>query len=443
MLKMGVSGVRGLYGKDLKAEEVRRFGFAYGSYLHRNGREGMVVVGEDSRMGGKVLKEGLKEGLSDRGFLVVDMGIISSPGLVYLVRSRDFCGGIVVTASHNPGEWNGLKFVDGEGRFLYFEEIQKLYRIYDEELGVGLGGWEGGGGFRGGYLKAIWSLAKKEAIRGRGLKVGYDGCNGTMSEITEEVLKELGCEVKKIHIDRGDFERGVEPVARNLRELGALVKKEGYDIGFGFDPDGDRLAIISELGEAIGEEYTLVMSCDEYLREVRSDVCTNLSTSWMIDGLCKRYGVRVIRTGVGEMHVIRGMEENGCLIGGEGNGGVILPLVNLTRDSLVGVTLVLNLLSRGYRVSELVDSYDRYEMIKKTIEMELDWGDLKEEFKRRHKEGRIEEKDGIKVDYEGSYWIHIRESNTEGVIRLIMEGKEGFEIGEKMEEFEKWIRELS
>ncbi|MFH1238804.1 MAG: phosphoglucosamine mutase [bacterium] len=427
-LKISVSGVRGLVKDGLTPEVTLDFARAFGSYV----KGGKVVVARDTRPTGGLLKDSVFSGLLQTGCSVIDIGIAPTPTLLLMVKEFGAVGGIIITASHNPAGWNGLKFVSSDGIFLTAHQVTKLLDIWRQKK------------FRSvasvsvtrpqtlncqdvyqRHINKVLSYIRAEVIRQRHFTVVLDSCNGAGSIITPMLLGELGCRTVLINNQlTGAFPHNPEPLPENLTELCRVVKGEKADIGFAQDPDADRLAIVSEKGECIGEEYTLALAARFVLKKTPGVVVTNLSTTKTIDDLAARYKSSVIRTRIGEINVVEVMKRNNTVIGGEGNGGVIIPAINYGRDSLAGIGVILQHLGESKMpLSKLVATLPQYKMVK----TKLDYPQRKIEkllgkIKDKYKDWPLNQEDGIKIDL-GDSWVHIRPSNTEPVVRIIAEAK--------------------
>ena len=423
-LLISVSGVRGVIGESLTPEVVSRFAAAFGSMMGR----GQVVVGRDSRTSGECIRHAVISGLLSAGCTVVDVGICPTPTVQLMAEGAS--GGIAITASHNTAEWNGLKFIGPDGLFLDEDRGEKLLHLFEErkihyvkwnELGTVT--FQGDASNR--HIERIFQVEYIDTTRVgyEKFKVVIDCCNGAVSEIGPEFLRRLGCEVVKLHCQpNGIFPRGPEPVPANLVDLCSTVADCDADVGFAVDPDGDRLSIVSNEGKALGEEYTLALAVQYILSKRKGPVVVNLSTSRMIDDIASRALSTVIRTPVGEINVAKRMKEVGSVIGGEGNGGVILPEAHYGRDALVGMALVLQAMAEsGSTISKLVDSIPKYHIVKKryepdTVDLEAAMAAVTEHYANQSPDLR----DGVKIDW-SDRWIHIRRSNTEPILRVIAE----------------------
>jgi phosphomannomutase len=432
-LMVSVSGVRGRVAESITPEIVARFTAAYGSYLRseRNKRP-QVIVGRDSRTSGPMFVRAVVSALQSVGCDVREVGIAPTPTCLYAIKHYNADGAIVVTASHNPVEWNALKFASWEGMFLdadqaprmrEFLDEKKIHRAKWDELGVV--DVDNDAATR--HLNAVLSIPYLDipALKRRRFKVALDCVHGAGSVLLPQLLQALGCEVHVIGgTPDGRFPREPEPVAANLGDLEKLVRDTGADIGFATDPDADRLSLVSNNGKAIGEDYTLALASMLVLRHRKGPVVTNLSTSRVLEDVAAAAGVPLVRAAVGEINVARRMEAETAVIGGEGNGGVILPDVHLTRDSAVGTSLVLQMLLESDRtVSELVAGQPSYVIVKDKLPR--DAGSLEDAFgKLEHKLGApdADRQDGLRLAWpQERRWLHLRASGTEPILRIIAE----------------------
>ncbi len=441
-LLFSISGLRGIVGLGLTPEIITEYAAGYGSFL--NG--GKVVVGRDTRISGDMIKHAVLAGLLSSGCEVLDLGVVPTPTVNLMVREAHANGGIAITASHNPIEWNALKFINNEGIFLDGQEAQDFLEFLRKGEFRRVG-WE--------EIKKIDNLDQAIEIHidkilnskiGKNhlkkLKVGIDAVNGAGSVAIPRLLKKLGMDVYPIHCTPdGNFPRPPEPLDENLEALKKNVREKRLDLGFAVDPDSDRLAIIDEQGNAIGEEKTLVLASKYILTKNKGPIVTNLSTTRLIDDIAKLFEVPLFRTKVGEANVVKKMREVAAVVGGEGNGGVILPELNFTRDALVAITLVINLLSQEKKkVSEICKELPQYFMIKRKIIVK-DWLDRKEKIMKFVTEHRflqnatVDRVDGFKFISQ-DIWIHIRLSQTEPIIRIISEGEDFEKVKQLVEEVE-------
>lgn len=436
-LKMSISGVRGIVGESMTAEAARDFGYAYGKYL---GGVGRVVVGRDSRSSGSELKDAVFTGLANAGIKeIIDLDIVTTPTVQIMVKEKEANGGIMISASHNPIEWNGLKFISHDGIFLTENEVNKFFEIYNNLEKVEYKDEV----FNRYFLDNASKLHTQKIIDAlqpirqltdhKNIKVVVDCCSGS-GGIADPIFFEM-LEIKPILINEkpdGDFKRIPEPLPENLGMLAGAVKEHNADIGFAQDPDADRLAIVNEEGVPIGEEYTMVLAAKYILskftkKELQNKkIVTNLSTSRMIDDIADEYCVEVVRTKIGEVYVSEKMKEINAIFGGEGNGGVIWPAVGLGRDSLVGMAIILQLMSEtGKKISELVSEIPKYQVVKTKKEVanreqvEEILNKVRESFNTENGE-KIDETDGVKVIFNNG-WLHVRASNTEPIVRFYAE----------------------
>jgi phosphomannomutase len=424
-LIISVSGVRGIIGDGLDSQVADRLGQAYADTL---GYTGKIVLARDSRPSGGELAKSLSKTLSEMGFDVIDLGIVTTPGAALMTTKLGANGAVVITASHNPSQWNGLKFLGPDGLGVSAEDMASIGAKFRNKK------FQPGKAEKKGQIRqdestheihvgGVLSRADVEAVRGRKFRVVLDSVNGAGGAGGKLLLEKLGCQV--IHINgeaNGEFAHSPEPIAENLSGLCEAVIENKADVGFAQDPDADRLAIVDELGQFIGEEYTLALAVMGVLAKNKGPVATNLSTSRMIDDLAGRAGVEVFRTPVGEAHVARAMREHNCVIGGEGNGGVIDPKVVTVRDSFTGMSLILQLMANsGKTISQLVGDIPRYCMLKTKFTCEP--GRAKkvlEAVGQKFANQRLNRSDGIRVDWPQG-WVHVRSSNTEPIMRVFAE----------------------
>ncbi|MFA5103610.1 MAG: phosphoglucosamine mutase [Candidatus Margulisiibacteriota bacterium] len=446
-LKISISGIRGITGESLTNEVVDSFAAAYAMYT-KNGR---IVVGSDGRSSGAHIRTLVIGRLNKSGCEVIDVGIAPTPTIQLAVKYLSADGGIIVTASHNPPQWNGLKFVRSDGIFLNEKQAAELIGIYEKlpksdedknDLRTCVSKTDNGALDR--HIDLVMKKISAAMIQKRAFKVAIDCCNGAGSVIAPKLLKKLGCEIIAINTDPGQIPpRGLEPIPSNLSHLCRIVKEFGADIGFAQDPDADRLAIVSDCGEAIGEEYSLALAVLFVLSKntgVKNKiVVTNLSTSRITQDAASMFGARTVRTKVGEVNVSEKIKELGALIGGEGNGGIIWPEIGFGRDSICGIGLILDLLAdREKTVSQLVDSLPKYTMIKDKIDLPqgTDPSIMLAAAEKRFSSAKIDKTDGIKIDMPDG-WLHIRASNTEPIIRIIAEGTDKKRTKDLIEEIKK------
>lgn len=425
-LMMSVSGVRGIVGETMTPELAVQLGAAFGSHLDG----GDVILGRDSRPSGELLESAMKSGLLAVGCNVTELGIVTTPGAALTVLERSARGGVVITASHNPVQWNGIKFLTAEGFAPPPEIAEKIFRRYRERHFDwsdvnGVGRCQRDLSTNDRHVARVLRNLDVAAIRRRQLNVVLDSVNGAGGASGKMLLERLGCKV--IHVNAepsGRFAHVPEPTAENLAGLCDTVRRAGADIGFAQDPDADRLAIVDNLGRYIGEECTLALSAKFVFGKTPGPAAANLSTSRMIDDLAARAGANCVvhRTAVGEANVARAVLEKNCVIGGEGNGGVIDPRVVPVRDSLGAMGLVLSLLAEDWRpFNVIVDELPRYAMIKQKFDIDrARMDDWLQRVRISADGGRVNDADGLRIDWpEG--WVHVRPSNTEPIARVIAE----------------------
>lgn len=422
-LMVGISGIRGIVGQSLTPAVALEFAQAYGTLLGG----GRVVLARDSRPSGPIYEAAAAAGLLATGCEVTRLGLVMTPTVGRAIRDGRYDGGVVITASHNPDAWNGLKFLDELGvapdppRARQIAEIRQAqaYRLAADHFLTPAD--DPAAGRR--HVAAVLAAREVDVAPLRGLRVVLDSINGAGCVDTPSLLQAFGCEV--VHLNgepTGRFQHRPEPTQENLGDLCAAVPRYAAAVGFAQDPDADRLAVVDEHGTYIGEEYTLALAVWSVLARRPGPVVANLSTSRMIDDLAARYGVRVIRTPVGEAHVARNMLANQSVIGGEGNGGVIDPRICYVRDSLSAISLVLQLMAAtGKTISQLVASIPHYHMTKQkfdrpTTGLTAMLGAVTKAFADQ----KIDTADGVRVDFPDG-WVHLRGSNTEPIVRVIAE----------------------
>ncbi len=422
-----ISGIRGKIGISLFPEVALQAGKAYGNYV----RGKRVIVGGDSRVSHLMLKSAVISGLLATGCEVIDVGICPTPTIEMAIIGTDAAGGVGITASHNPVEWNGLKFFNARGEFLTKQQYLK-FSEYLEAGDVPVKKWKQLGTIRSDFTwirkhveKVLkLKLVNRAMISKRKFKVVIDGVNGGGSIAGPEMLEALGCRVLRINCEpNGQFPHNPEPLAKNLKALCEAVRQTGADIGFAVDPDADRLAIVSEAGKAVGEEYTLAISADYVLSKRPGPMVINLSTSNLNSDVCNKYGCKLHHAPVGEANVVEAMRRRKAVIGGEGNGGVILPDLHYGRDSLVGMALVLMKMAKTkLKVSELVDSLGHYVIVKSKGNMSSGFDVKLSKLGEKLTDQKISTVDGVRVDFDNG-WVHVRRSNTEPIYRIIAEAR--------------------
>jgi len=432
-LMVSVSGFRGIVGSSMTPELVSALAAGFGGFLRQEKGGEKVLLGRDSRTSGPMLSRSAAAGLQSVGCSVVDLGMVPTPTLLLAVREMGAAGGICVTASHNPGEWNALKFASSEGMFLD-AEVMGRFQAFLRSEDPPRAGWQELGSLSPDstaverHLQRILALPLLDvsALRRRRFRVALDCVNGAGGVIMPSLLEALGCHVGGINLDsHGRFPRDPEPTAENLRELGDAGPSQWADLGLAVDPDVDRLSLVDEGGAPLGEDLTLALASAVVLRAQPGVVVTNLSTSQVVEDVARAAGGLVVRAPVGEINVARKMQEVGAVVGGEGNGGVILPGLHYTRDAPLGSALILqHLLQEGTGLRQAVGRWPSYVIEKRkkafprealTDAYEALVGDLS----APDQDGT----DGLRLSWpEERVWLHVRPSGTEPVVRLIAEG---------------------
>ena len=441
-LKIGITGVRGIVGETFTPELAVDFSEAFGTYLDR----GRILVCRDTRPSGPMIRSAVIAGLLAAGCEVVDLGICPTPSMQLAVKWLKAEGGIAITAGHNPWQWNALKFVRADGLYLNPTQGEELLDIFHQ----------------GEFAKATWDTIKQtvqtanpieehvkmldesfdgEAIRSRKLTVAVDCCNGACSFLSPKWLTTLGCEVLAVNDDpNAPFPHAPEPKPETMAQLCAVVKAGRAAIGFAHDADGERLGIVTDLGEPLSEEMTLAIAADIRLRKKKGVVVTNVSTSAAIDLIAARHGGSVVRTPVGQAYISEGLIEHNGVLGGEGSGGITVPEVHLTHDSAAAIGLILEYLAQnGERISDLVQQLPQLTTLKHNVAVEPHrlYSVLQEFRATMEQEGvEVDSTDGIKVTLP-SGWVHVRGSNTESIIRIIVEAEEK----SKAQELLEWARD--
>ena len=428
-LMISVSGIRGRVGEALTPEVVARYAAAFGAWAIGASPDRTIVVGRDSRVSGPMFHRAAVAALQSVGANVVDIGLTTTPTCQLAVEHHHAAGGLMLSASHNPIEWNALKLIGPSGMFLEAAQGAAMRTLADN--GVPRASWDRLGSVTRDADAASRHLAlvlgipyvDADAIRARGFHVALDCCRGAGSVIVPALLEALGCRVTAINLEPdGRFPRSPEPIAENLGDLERLVRESGADIGLAVDPDVDRLALVSERGKAIGEDYTLALAARAVLAHRTGPVVTNLSTSQVVEDAVTKAGSRLTRAAVGEVNVAVRMREIEAIVGGEGNGGVILPEVHLGRDAPVGIALILQLLTEsGRTLSELVAELPRYVIVKDKVhrpDASLDavYAALREAFG----DAEPDTQDGLRLSWTDR-WLHVRPSGTEPIVRMIAE----------------------
>lgn len=442
-----ISGIRGTIGgapgEGLSPLDIVKFTAAYATFIRRNTTKtsNVIVVGRDARISGEMVSGIVVSTLCGMGFDVVNIGLASTPTTEIAVTEENACGGIIITASHNPMQWNALKLLNENGEFLNDAQGKEVLSIAAADAYtfcdvMDLGHELKNTTYNRKHIEKVLALdlVDREAIANADFTVAVDAVNSVGGTVIPQLLKALGvknvielnCEVT------GRFSHTPEPIPENLTQISSLMSDGKADVGFVVDPDVDRLAIVMENGEMFVEEYTLVAVADYVLSHTPGSTVSNLSSSRALRDVTAAHGCQYAASAVGEVNVTTKMKETGAVIGGEGNGGVIYPASHYGRDALVGVALFLSLLAKnGKKVSELKKSYPAYAIAKNKVELtpEINVDAILEEVKKRYASEKITDIDGVKIDFADS-WVHLRKSNTEPIIRIYSEAH-------SMEEAEK------
>lgn len=433
-----ISGIRGTIGgregEGLSPIDIVKFTAAYATFIRKSATAGTnkIVVGRDARISGPMVSDIVCATLTSMGFDVVNIGMASTPTTEIAVVEENACGGIIITASHNPKQWNALKLLNEKGEFLNdaqgkevlaiaqsgaieFADIDSIGKIYINNT------------YDDKHIRKVLSLGlvDVEAIRNAGFTVAVDAVNSVGGVIIPRLLKALGVKnIIELNCEAtGHFAHTPEPIPENLTGISDLMRTSRADVGFVVDPDVDRLAIVMENGDMFVEEYTLVAVADYILSHTPGSTVSNLSSSRALRDITRAHGCEYNAAAVGEVNVVAKMKETGAVIGGEGNGGVIYPEAHYGRDALVGVAIFLTLLAKsGKKVSELKADYPQYEIVKNKIELtpDIDVDAILDAVKRHYSDRQVTDIDGVKIDFEDS-WVHLRKSNTEPIIRIYAE----------------------
>ena len=435
-----ISGIRGTIGgnagEGLTPLDIVKFTSAYAALIRRisSVQSNRIVVGRDARVSGEMVRRLVCGTLMGMGFDVVDIGLASTPTTELAVTMAEACGGIILTASHNPKQWNALKLLNERGEFLNAEEGQEVLRIAEAEAfeyaGIDrLGTYTEDLSYGEKHIERVLALdlVDVEAIRKADFHVAIDCVNSVGGVILPQLLERLGVRhIQKLYCEpTGDFQHNPEPLEKTLGDIMGLMKKGGNDVSFVVDPDVDRLAMICEDGTMFGEEYTLVSVADYVLKHTPGNTVSNLSSTRALRDVTRGYGMQYYASAVGEVNVVAKMKEVGAVIGGEGNGGVIYPEAHYGRDALVGIALFLSHLAHeGKKASELRAAYPMYYMAKNRIDLtpDTDVDAILRKVKDAYRTEEVNDIDGVKIDFANG-WVHLRKSNTEPIIRVYSEAK--------------------
>lgn len=434
-----ISGIRGTIGghagDNLTPLDVVKFTTAYARLIaERNpGRKLTIVIGRDARISGEMVANLVEGTLLGCGVDVVNVGLCTTPGTELAVTAHKADGGIIITASHNPRQWNALKLLNGEGEFLSDAEGKRVLAMAEEEDFAypeidGIGHVVSRESYNELHIEQVLALplVDVEAVRARKFKVVVDAVNSVGGIVMPELLRRLGCEVVELNCEpTGEFAHNPEPLPQNLTQIAQVIVREKADLGIVVDPDVDRLAFVNEDGTMFVEEYTLVAVADYVLSHKVGNTVSNLSSSRALRDVTERHGGRYYASAVGEVNVVAKMKEVGAVIGGEGNGGVIYPELHYGRDALVGTALFLTHLAKcGMTMTQLRATYPAYYASKNKIELTpaIDVDKVLREIKARYAGEKVNDIDGVKIDF-AENWVHLRKSNTEPIIRVYTEAK--------------------
>jgi phosphomannomutase len=439
-LMVSVSGIRGRVGEALTPEVMAGYAAGFGAWAaQRRGESGghdaapTIVVGRDSRVSGPMFHRAVLAALQSVGCRVMDLGLTTTPTCQLAVEHHHGAGGLMISASHNPIEWNALKFIGPSGQFLSAAEGAEMRavaeRTFPRATWDRLGVVEPDDGALERHVEKVLALPMLDVdgLRRRRFTVALDCVRGAGGAVMPRLLERLGCQVAAINLETdGLFPREPEPVAENLGELEALVRRARADVGLAVDPDVDRLALVSDEGRAIGEDYTLALAAKVVLLRREGPVVTNLSTSRIVDDVAGSVGRRVVRAPVGEANVVARMRTERAAVGGEGNGGVILTELHLGRDALVGAALILQLLLESERpLSAVVRDYPRYVIVKDKLERpEASLASVYEALRQAFPDAAVDTQDGLRLSWPDR-WVHVRPSGTEPIVRVIAEAPSG------------------
>ena len=454
-----ISGIRGTIGgkpgEGLSALDIVKFTSAYASFIRSNTTKNSntIVVGRDARISGPMVEQLVCGTLISMGFDVINIGLASTPTTEIAVVEENACGGIILTASHNPRQWNALKLLDEKGEFLNDSQGKEVLSIAEREdfsyadidnIGTVLNNQT----YNLKHIEKVLklNLVDTEAIKNANFTVAVDAVNSVGGVIIPQLLKALGVKnIVEVNCEAtGKFAHTPEPLPENLTQISELMRQGGIDVGFVVDPDVDRLAIVMENGEMFVEEYTLVAVADYILSNTPGNTVSNLSSSRALRDVTNSHNCSYSAAAVGEVNVVAKMKETNAIIGGEGNGGVIYPEAHYGRDALVGVALFLSLLAKsGKTVSQLKATYPQYAIAKNKIELtpEIDVDKILVAMKEKYANENITDIDGVKIDFADS-WVHLRKSNTEPIIRIYSEAHSMQEADKLADDIKEVIKSL-
>ncbi|MEX0966702.1 MAG: phosphoglucosamine mutase [Bacteroidia bacterium] len=433
-----ISGIRGTIGgrrdEGLSPNAIVEFTAAYATFLKMEDKTPKVIVGRDARVSGDMVNRIVSGTLMAMGINVVDLGLSTTPTVELSVASEKAGGGIIITASHNPAQWNALKLLNEQGEFISGQEGEKVLKIAKEHLykfekNDKLGSYSTDDTYLDKHIDKILALelVDKAVVKKAGFSVVIDCVNSSGSLVLPKLLQELGVEtIHELHCTPdGRFPHNPEPLPENLSSLSNEVKFHKADLGISVDPDVDRLALVSEDGSFFGEEYTLVAVADYVLKNTPGSTVSNLSSTRALKDITEKHGSRHFASAVGEVNVVKMMKEQNAVIGGEGNGGIIFPELHYGRDALVGVALFLTYLAKtGTKCSQLRNSYPDYFISKNKVQLVegADTQGILKQMQEKYQHLPTNELDGVKIDFDND-WVHLRRSNTEPIIRIYAESE--------------------
>ena len=454
-----ISGIRGTIGgevgENLTPIDIVKFTIAYTRFIasKNEAKRLRIVLGRDARISGEMVNDIIEGTLLGCGADVINVGLCTTPGTEMAVITHKADGGIIITASHNPKQWNALKLLNEKGEFLNAAEGQQVLALAEDESFLfpdvdTIGKVISREDFNPTHIDQVLALdlVDAEKVKARKFKVVVDAVNSIGGVVIPALLRRLGCEVVELNCTPdGHFAHNPEPLAENLTEISEVIVKEGADLGVVVDPDVDRLALVNEDGTMFGEEYTLVAVADYILQHTKGNTCSNLSSSRALSDITVAHGGSYAASAVGEVNVVTKMKETGAVIGGEGNGGVIYPELHYGRDALVGVALFLTYLAElNIPMTELRKRYPAYFASKNKIELTpaIDVDKVLATIKERYAHERVNDIDGVKIDF-AEHWVHLRKSNTEPIIRIYVEAKSQEYADEVAQQFIAELKEVA
>lgn len=446
-----ISGIRGTIGgpqgDNLTPIDIVKFTTAYVRFMSEKneGKRLTIVLGRDARLSGTMVEDIIEGTLLGCGADVINVGLCTTPGVEMAVITNKADGGIIITASHNPKQWNALKLLNERGEFLNDKEGKRVLALAEDEAFVfpeidSIGKVLSREDFNSTHIQQVLALpmVDVEAVKARRFKVVVDAVNSIGGVVIPALLEELGCEVVKLNCEpTGEFAHNPEPLPEHLTEISEVIRREKADLGVVVDPDVDRLALVNEDGSMFGEEYTLVAVSDYILSQGVGNTVSNLSSSRALRDVTVAHGGEYNASAVGEVNVVAKMKDTNAVIGGEGNGGVIYPALHYGRDALVGVALFLtHLVKKGCTMTELRKQYPAYFASKNKIQLTpaIDVDKVLAEMKARYANENVNDIDGVKIDF-AENWVHLRKSNTEPIIRIYTEAKSAAEADELAQRF--------